>query len=230
MDQDKKSWIVGCIILALVLGTWTYGLTLAPSEEHQGEVYRIIYLHVPAAFAAFFAAFTMLIFAIKGLASREEAPLRVQKAAAEVGLAFTILTLATGSIWGKPTWNTWWTWDARLTTTFLLAILYAAFILLHGALSAGRQRVTVCSVLSIIIFADVPIIYKSVTWWRTLHQPQSILRKGGSTVAPEILWPLLASLFILLVFSFWLIRQRARNLHLRDELETASFASGGQAS
>jgi len=226
---DRRNFIFGALLLLLVCGTWIYALTIAPSEEHQGEVYRILYLHVPAAFSAFFAAFVMLIFSIQGLARKSERSLIMQKAAAEVGLLFTLLTLATGSIWGKPTWNTWWTWDARLTTTFILALLYAGYLVLHAGLSPGRQRITVCSVLGIIIFADVPIIYKSVTWWRTLHQPPSILRRGGSTMHPEILWPLLVGLFILLLFSFWMMRQRARNLRLLDELEMATFNDSGNS-
>jgi heme exporter protein C len=145
------------------------------------------------------------------------------KATAEVGLLFTILTLATGSIWGRPTWGTWWTWDARLTTTFLLALLYAGYLLLYAAMPPGPSRIRVCAVLGILIFADVPIIYKSVTWWRTLHQPPSMIREGGSTMEPEILWTLVAGMVVMAMYAAWLVRLRSRNILLAEQLEAASF-------
>lgn len=212
---------VGSAIVLLLF--WVWALWFAPSERHQGEVYRIIYLHVPAAFAAFASSAVLLVFSIKGLRSRDEAPILWQKACAEVGLIFTVITLATGSIWGRPTWGTWWTWDARLTTTFLLALLYASWLMLYGSMAAGRTRSTVCSVLGILIFADVPIIYKSVTWWRTLHQPQSILRPGGSTVSSDILIPLVTGIFITIIIATVLMRQRVSNLKLREKVESSGF-------
>lgn len=220
---SRKSLISGMIIGASLLALWTWALTLAPSEKHQGEIYRIIYLHVPSAFAAFASSAVLLFYSISGIRTRKPEVLHWQKACAEVGLIFTAITLATGSIWGKPTWGTWWTWDARLTTTFLLALLYAAWLLLHASLNRGPGRVATCSVLGILIFADVPIIYKSVTWWRTLHQPQSILRPGGSTVSEDILGLLIFGIIVTCATGMWLLFQRAYNLKLKDELESSSF-------
>ena len=221
--HSKLSNTIGLISGLAIAGVWFWALRLAPTETHQGEVYRIIYLHVPAAFAAFASSLVLLIFSIRGLRNKSDSVLNWQKACAEVGLIFTVITLATGSIWGKPTWGTWWTWDARLTTTFLLALLYSAWLLLHSSLSPGPGRTSACSVLGILIFADVPIIYKSVSWWRTLHQPQSILRPGGSTVSSEILVPLVTAIIISCIIAIWLMHRRTSNLKLKDELESLSF-------
>lgn len=222
--QDKKSFMIGAGLFLLVVCQWLAGFFYAPVDAMQGEVYRIIFLHVPSAFTAFGSSLVLFILSLIGLRTKSEATNRWARATAEVGLMYTILTLATGSIWGRPTWGVWWTWDARLTTTLLLALLYAGYLLLHSAMAPGPGRVKVCAVLGILIFADVPIIYKSVTWWRTLHQPPSMLRADGPTMDPQILWTMVAGIFIMCFYAFWLGRQRGINLALADELEQASYA------
>ena len=219
----RNTTFMGISLSLAMAFLWLWAIFFAPTEKHQGEVYRIIYLHVPAAFAAFSSSAVLLFYSVSGIRNRDNSTLNWQKACAEVGLVFTMITLATGSIWGKPTWGTWWTWDARLTTTFLLALLYSAWLLLHASLTPGPGRTTACSVLGILIFADVPIIYKSVTWWRTLHQPQSILRPGGSTVSDDILFPLVAGILITCGTAVWLMANRAYNLKLKDDMESLSF-------
>jgi heme exporter protein C len=203
--------------------SWYAGLRLAPTDEHMGDVYRIIYVHVPSAFTAFASAFALLVTSIACIRNQGERWLDFSKAVAEVGLLFTVLCLATGSIWGKPTWGTWWTWDARLTTTFLLGILYTGWLILHSSWSPGPQRMKICGALGILIAADVPVIYQSVNWWRTLHQPQSIVRSGGSTMAPEMLQTLMFSVLAMLLFAAWLSIQRFLNLTLRGQIESASY-------
>lgn len=222
-SNDKKGLVVGLGLAALVAVQWGVGLFFAPVDALQGQVYRIIFLHVPAAFTAFFTAFILFIFSILALRSKKDSHQHICKATAEVGLIFTALTLITGSIWGKPTWGVWWTWDARLTTTLLLAILYAGYLLLYSSLEPGPGRTKACAILGILISADVPVIYQSVNWWRTLHQPQSMLRKGGPTMDPVILYTVVAGIFIMVLFSIWLIKQRKTNIALQDELETRSF-------
>lgn len=219
---SSKSMSVGIALMLACLGLWIYGIFFAISEAHQGEVYRIIYLHVPSAFSCFFCALILFCFSVAGLLGKSGS-LVFGKASAEVGLLFTIITLATGSIWGKPTWGVWWTWDARLTTTFILSLLYCGYLLLWSAMQPGRGRLKVCSILGIIIFADVPIIYKSVTWWRTLHQPPSIFRENGPTMAPQILYLLLACSFAVICLSIWMIWLRSENLRLDEELSKASY-------
>ncbi len=223
METDKLDITLGAASWALLAGTLSLGLFVAPVDMHQGEVYRIIYLHVPAAMTAFLISLIMCVYGVRALLSPSEDLLRKQRACAEVGLIFTVLTLATGSIWGKPTWGTWWTWDARLTTTFLLALLYCGFLLLHASLVPGLNRIKVGSVLSIVIFADVPVIYVSVYQFRTLHQPPSLMRPGGSTMSPEIKNILIACIVSTLLLGLWLIWQRSKNLKLSDRLEDESY-------
>lgn len=215
--------ITGLLVLCLAVLSWGYALFFATTESHQGEVYRILYLHVPSAFSAFFCSFLLLVFSIGGLKGQKSA-LIYSKATAELGLLYTILTLATGSIWGKPTWGVWWTWDARLTTTFILSLLYCGYLLLWSSMSSGPLRTKVCSVLGVLIAADVPVIYKSVTWWRTLHQPPSLLREGGeSTMSPEIKYLLLTCCVTGISVCIWLIWQRSVNLKLQETLDKASY-------
>ncbi len=222
--ESSKSWLTGGLVLTCLIAQWALGFLWAPVDQHQGEVYRIIFLHVPSAFTAFASSLVLAIVSVLTLKRKSLSLMNWGRAAAEVGLLYTILTLATGSIWGKPTWGTWWTWDARLTTTFLLALLYAGYLMLYASLDHPQDRIKACSVLGILIFADVPVIYKSVTWWRTLHQPPSMMREGGSTMEPEILTTLLLGIAIMVVLALWMMTQRAKNLNFKDELEAKSLA------
>jgi heme exporter protein C len=217
------SLVVGALAFAFVAVTWAMAFFYAPVDEHQGQVYRIIFLHVPSAMTAFSSAAVLLVLSLVGLKTRSEGSLLWARATAETGLMFTALTLMTGSIWGRPTWGVWWTWDARLTTTLLMALLYAGYLLLYATMAPGPGRVRSCAVLGILISVDVPIIYKSVSWWRTLHQPPSMFREGGSTMSPEILTTLLTAMAAMICMGGWLLWQRGRNLKLADELERASF-------
>lgn len=221
--EDKRPLLVGILFIVCLVGAWSYGLFATPTDAAMGDVYRVIYLHVPAAISCFTVAFVLLFASILGLWKRDEQYLYWGRASSEVGFLLTVLTLATGSIWGYPTWGVWWTWDARITTTFLLALLYAGYILLYSSLPPGPRKGTACAVLGILIALDVPVIYKSVTWWRTLHQPPSIVREGGSTMDPEMLIALGLGFVTMLMMSMWLIYQRAINLNLVVKLERRSF-------
>lgn len=219
--------LVGALLTLGLLGGWAFGVFGTPVDARQGDIYRIIYLHVPVAFAGFFAAFALGALSVVSLFRPTESALTWSKAWSEVGLIFTALTLITGSIWGAGTWGVWWTWDARLTTTLLLAILFAAFLLLHASLERGNHRTKVCAAVGILIAADVPIIYYSVNWWRTLHQPQTIIRSGGSAMEPSMLIALLVCLALTLALSVWMTMLRARNLLAHDEFELLSMARMG---
>lgn len=217
--------VSGAALWTALLAVWVAAIFFVPADAAQGEVYRIIYLHVPAAISAFGASLLLALGGILALWTRDQKYVTWQRALAEAGLLMTALALLTGSIWGKPTWGTWWTWDARLTTTFLLAILLAAWLMLHGALPPGRQRLAVCSGLSIFVFADVPIIYKSVTWWRTLHQPPTIIRSGGSTMAPEMLALLISGIAVTMAMTVWLAWLRTSSLKMAEALESQTGAA-----
>ena len=218
-QEDLKSLLVGSFLWSLLVILWVLGLFWAPTDVYQGQVYRIIYLHVPAAAAAFSSAFLLFIVSCFNLKKPGEKWLNFGQASAEVGLLFTVLTLATGSIWGRPTWGTWWTWDARLTTTFVLFLLYAAYLLTLKSIEQGRTRQVAAAILGIVIFIDVPIIYKSVEWWRTLHQGHSIVREGGSAMSKEMLYLLLGCIAVNVGLIIWFSLFRAKNLNLKSDLE-----------
>ena len=224
MNKDKTKYFLFFFLFLLVL-SWIKSVWFISPELHQGNVYRIMYLHVPSAMSAFFCSFLLLVFSVLRFVQKDNAKTRWYLwglSSAEVGLFFTMLTLFTGSIWGKPTWGTWWTWDARLTTTFVLALLFCAYLLLASSLVPGFRQERVCSVLGILIFVDVPIIYKSVSWWRTLHQPPSMNFDGSPAIDGEILYHLLASIVCMLFVSALLIWQRRNNLNLRVKVESFS--------
>jgi heme exporter protein C len=194
-------------------------------DEAQGTVYRILYIHVPSAFTAFLCCLFLFLISVLHLSDLDKKiPFsfvrnrQLPQAIAETGCMFTVFTLVTGSVWGKSTWGTWWTWDARLTTTFILALLYGGYLLLWHALNnqVGYRR-KVCAILAVLIFADVPLIYKSVSWWRTLHQPVSLMREGGAPMSPEILSLLWISIGVMCAFGVWLMAERAVNLQLKAE-------------
>lgn len=208
------------LILPVVGIIW--GLFFTPTEQHMGEIYRVIYIHVPVCIAAFFLSFLLLIVSIMGLVRKSTNAMQLSKATAEVGFLFTVLGLLTGSIWGRATWGIWWTWDARLTTTLILGILYAGYLVLYHSFSSEDKRIKACSVMGILIAVDVPIIYKSVTWWRTIHQPPSIIREGGSTMAPEILYPLVFTIVSMILLSSAMVLIRKSNLNLLHTLDEFS--------
>ena len=225
---DKTAYLSGGFTLTCLLLAWGWSVWFVTAERLQGNVYRILYLHVPSAICAFFCSLLLFVLSLFCLLHRfrpSSSSLSFWcRSTAEIGLLFTILTLVTGSIWGKPTWGTWWTWDARLTTTFILALLYCGYLLLSASLPAGSLQQRVCAVMGILVFVDVPIIYKSVTWWRTLHQPPSLSLTGSVMMDGEILRHLLLSMALMLTACLWLIWQRSINLRLQAEFEKASFA------
>lgn len=223
-NPDTKHAATGIGAMLLVAAAWGWALTQTPTDQHMGDVYRIIYLHVPAAISSFVVAYILLGASLVSLKRRSPRALHVARASAEVGLLLTVITLITGSIWGYPTWGVWWTWDARITTTFLLALMNAGYILLYNAVSDTERRMRVCGILAVLIALDIPIIYKSVTWWRTLHQPPSLMRAGGSTMDPDMRQALLAALAALLIFVVWLIIHRAGNISLKSQVDDQSLA------
>lgn len=177
----------------LTLG-WIWGLLFAPQDAVQGNSYRIIFLHVPSVIFAELIYFFMAICALMHLVWRVKLAAYLIKAAAPIGAMITFLGLFSGSIWGIPTWGTWWQWDARITSTLILFIMYLGVITLHGSFSNLIKADRLMSILVIIGVINIPIIKKSVDWWSTLHQPASISISGGSSIDPSMLYPLLISI------------------------------------
>jgi len=177
----------------LTLG-WIWGLLFAPQDAVQGNSYRIIFLHVPSVIFAELIYFFMAICALMHLVWRVKLAAYLIKAAAPIGAMITFLGLFSGSIWGIPTWGTWWQWDARITSTLILFIMYLGVITLHGSFSNLIKADRLMSILVIIGVINIPIIKKSVDWWSTLHQPASISISGGSSIDPSMQYPLLISI------------------------------------
>src|SRR2546427_2712850 len=168
-------------VAALATGLVT-GLGLAPREVTQGNVQRIMYLHVPSVWVAYVAFAVVFVASIAYLAKRADAADRLAHASAEVGVVFTGVTIATGSIWGKPTWGTRGTWDARLTSVSILFVMYLGGLLLRGVIDDRERGARHAAVLGIVAAFNIPLVHFSVYWWRTLHQPPSLMKPGPGTM------------------------------------------------
>jgi len=193
---------------------------LAPTERTMGAIQRIFYFHVPAAWTSFVAFFLVFVASVGYLASRLARWDWLGIAAAEVGLAFCTVVLVTGPIWAKPVWGIWWTWDARLTSTFVLWLLYIGYVLLRRLVADPERRAVVAAVFGIFAFLDVPIVYMSIRWWRTQH-PQPVIAGGeGSGLAPEMWRVFLICWTALLALMLVLVRQRYRLEKLRQEVDS----------
>ena len=205
-------------VLGLAAGL-VMGFGVAPREATQGNVQRIMYLHVPSVWVAYLAFVVVLVASIVYLVRRSEAADRLAHASAEVGVLFTGLTIATGSIWGKPTWGTWWTWDARLTSVSILFVMYLGYLLLRGMIDDRERGARFAAVLGIVAAFNIPLVHFSVLWWRTLHQPPSLMAPGPAPV-PGIIKAALYVNFVAftLLYGYFLIR-RVRVLHLEAEAE-----------
>jgi heme exporter protein C len=193
LTQKLYPFLIVLGVSMLTLG-WIWGLLFAPQDAVQGNSYRIIFLHVPSVIFAEVIYFFMAICALMHLVWRVKLAAYLIKAAAPIGAMITFLGLLSGSIWGIPTWGTWWQWDARITSTLILFIMYLGILTLHGSFSNKEKADRLMSILVVIGVINIPIIKKSVDWWSTLHQPASITVSGGSSIDPSMLYPLLISI------------------------------------
>ena len=189
------------MILVIVVGS-VYALFISPSDYIQGESVRIMYVHVPSSFISLacfafigFASILYLVFKIKFM------PL-IAKSLAPVGIIFTIISIVTGSLWGKPTWGVWWVWDARITSMFILFCFYLAYILTWMIVDDFNKAKKISSIISIIGLFNLPIIKYSVEWWNTLHQPASIKLTSAPTIHYTMLIPLIIMLLGMAIYSF----------------------------
>ena len=185
-----RPWAMGLALLAGAIGLYG-GLVLAPADYQQGDAYRIIFIHVPSAWMSMFVYAVMGVSGFMALVWRMKLAEVVAMEWAPIGAAFTLITLVTGSLWGKPMWGTWWTWDARLTSELVLLFLYLGVIGLYHAFEDRRQGARAASFLAIIGVINVPIVHYSVVWWNTLHQGSTVNVFGHSKMAWDMLWPLL---------------------------------------
>ena len=175
------------------------GFFVAPTDAQQGEAYRIIFIHVPAAWMSMFLYLVMGFWAAIGLAFNTRLSGMMASAIAPTGALFTFIALWTGSLWGKPTWGTYWAWDARMTSELILLFLYFGFMALHAAIEDPRRADRACAVLALVGVVNIPIIYFSVQWWNTLHQCSSV----SLTRAPSMAATMLTGM-LLMALAFWL--------------------------
>jgi heme exporter protein C len=184
------------------------GFGYAPREAVQGNVQRIMYLHVPSVLTAYLAFGLVLVGSIGYLATRRPGWDRLAAGAGEIGVLFTGLTIVSGSIWGKPTWGTWWTWDARLTSTAVLFCVYVGYLLLRSLIEDPDARSRYAAVVGILGAVNIPIVHFSVKWWRALHQPSTILGPERSPIDPAIGLALFVNwVAFTLLFAYFLARR-----------------------
>src|SRR5690606_30939589 len=202
-------WSAGSTVLLLLAGLY-FGLFASPPDYQQGETVRIMYVHVPAAWMALFIYTCMAAASATALIWRHPLADLIARSAAPIGACFTFVALVTGSLWGKPMWGTWWVWDARLTSVFVLFLMYLGLIALNRAMDDPTRAAKVGAVLILVGFINIPIIKFSVEWWNTLHQPASVIRLDGPTIDAEFLRPLLvmAAAFTLLFLTLHALAMR----------------------
>ena len=196
------------IIIALV-----WGLAFAPPDYLQGNSYRIIFIHVPSSFLAQAIYMMMAAAGAVTLIWRVKLADMSLAAMAPIGASFCILSLVTGAIWGKPTWGTWWVWDARLTSMLIQLFLYIGVIALRSAMSSAETAARACAILTLVGVVNIPIIKFSVNWWNTLHQGATLKLTEKPSMAPEMLWPLLLS-----IAGFYLFFTLVTVIRLRTEI------------
>jgi len=209
--------------ILFVLGIYV-GFFVAPTDAVQGDSYRILFIHVPAAWMGMFLYVLMAIYAGVGWAFNARLSSMMASALATTGAMFTAISLVTGAFWGKPTWGTWWVWDARMTSTLILLFLYAGFISLQAAIDDPRRADRAGAVLALVGVINVPIIYFSVQWWNTLHQGATIRILNKPTIAPPMLAAMLIMLAACWLYSIAVVLARVRVIILEREQNAARFA------
>ena len=213
-------YCVAVAVIATIVGL-TIGLLIAPSDHQQGESYRIIFIHVPAAWMSMIIYLAVAFWAAIGLIFNARLASMFALALAPTGALMTFIALWTGSLWGKPTWGTYWVWDARLTSELILLFLYLGFLSLHASIEDVRKADRSAAVLAIVGVVNIPIIYFSVKWWNTLHQGASVSLTKAPTMATQMLTGMLIMTVAFWAYSFAVSFYRCRTLILERERHTA---------
>lgn len=209
LSSKIHPWLTVLFLLVFSYGV-IGGLLLAPADYLQGDGFRIIYVHAPAAFLSLFIFTIMAGAAICGLVFQLKQAFLVIKHSASLGAGFTLLALITGSLWGKPMWGTFWIWDARLSSELILFFIYLGVLLLQSALSQKRMAEKTIAIFILIGFVDIPIIHYSVYWWNTLHQGDTLKLFSPSAIDSSMLYPLLAMIAAFLLYYALILFMRMR--------------------
>jgi heme exporter protein C len=202
-------WL-GVSCLLFILAGLYYGLIKAPPDYQQGDSYRIMFIHVPAAWMSMFVYVVMAGAGLIGLVWHIKLAEMVAISSATIGASFTFLALVTGSLWGKPMWGTWWVWDARLTSELILLFLYLGVIALYNAIEDKRTAARATAILAIVGVVNIPIIHFSVEWWNTLHQGSTVTKLGAPSIHISMLIPLLLMAVAFKLYYALVVLMRAR--------------------
>ena len=217
------------LAVGLSLAGLYIGFFLAPVDKVQGNSYRIIFIHVPAAWISMLLYLAMAFWAAIGWAFKARMASMLARAIAPTGAMFTVLALWSGALWGKPTWGTWWVWDARLTSYLILLFLYLGYIALVEAIDDTRRADQAGALLAVVGAVNVPIIYYSVRWWNTLHQGATISASGGVKMADTMLMAMLLMTLACWAYAFAVVFMRARAIVIEREQHTAWVSALAQS-
>jgi heme exporter protein C len=232
MEKGGKSRgkiLGGLTLLSIAVGLY-WGLIVAPPDAYQGDVQRIMYLHIPSILIAYLSFFLVFVGSCLYLWKREKRDDILAFSAAEIGVLFTALTIVEGSIWGRPTWGVWWTWDARLTLTAILLLIFVGYLMLRSLVEEESRAASSAAILGILGFLDIPLVHMSVYWWRTLHQGPSILRPDKSpweNIHPALLTALAINFVAFVLLYFYLLSLRYRVGEMTEEIKTRRMNRGG---
>ena len=209
-------WFLLFALLLITYGLYL-GLFVAPPDYQQGDAFRIMYVHVPSAWISLFAYSIVFFSALISLIWHIKVYDTILLASCKLGALFTLFTLVTGAIWGKPMWGTWWAWDARLTSELVLFFIYISILLLHGSFEDNRKATTSVNILAIVGFINIPIIHFSVEWWNTLHQGPSVIKLSTPSIAGEMLSPLIITAIGFTLFFLGAMFKSSQNTLLENE-------------
>jgi len=215
-------WLTVATVMLLIFGL-AQALFISPADYQQGDSVRIMYVHVPSAWMSMMIYSIMALMSASFLIWRHPLADIIARMSASIGAGFTLVTLVTGSLWGKPMWGAWWVWDARLTSVLVLFFLYVGYIALSDAYATQERGKKICAVLALVGFVNIPIIRFSVEWWNTLHQPASIIRSGGIAIDPSMLVPLFSMGAAFTSFYFMLLVIRVRTALTEQKTRRLQF-------
>jgi heme exporter protein C len=216
LGSHRAQRVMGIATLVTLVATAVIGLFVVPPDATQGEVQRLMYVHVPIAWVMFLAFGVVFLASVAYLKTKRIQWDRVAAASAEIGVQCCALTIVLGSLWGRPVWGTWWTWDPRLTTTAVLLLIYVGYLSLRKVADSPARRAKWSAVVGVIGFIDVPIVHESVVWWRSLHQQATVLRLGAPTIAGSMLATLLLAFVAFSLAYGYLMAVRMRVGRLED--------------
>lgn len=223
LSDKLLPWLLIATVVLLAFGI-TQALIISPADYQQGETVRIMYVHVPSAWMS------MMIYGIMAAASASFLIWKhtladiIARVSAPVGAAFTLVTLITGSLWGKPMWGAWWVWDSRLTSVLVLFFLYIGYIALSDSFSGSERGKKICAILALVGAVNLPIIRFSVEWWNTLHQPASIIRTGGASIDSSMLTPLFSMGLAFTCFYLIMLIIRVKTALLQQKIRRLQFS------